>query len=119
MLETPSTPWEETAPDGSAVSAHAPVEADWEAVPGLVGHTFTHFHLELLVYRAAVDVGAGLTDAAEPERCRWVQWADLPEAALPSVMRKVLAHAFETGPRSKDLKKRASPALRRADRRSA
>jgi A/G-specific adenine glycosylase len=119
MLETPSTPWQETAPNGSAVSEHAPVEADWEAVPGLVGHTFTHFHLELLVYRAAVDVGAGLTEAAEPERCRWVQWADLPEAALPSVMRKVLAHAFETARPSKALKKRASPAPRRADRRSA
>jgi A/G-specific adenine glycosylase len=119
MLETPSTPWEEKGPNGSAVSEHAPVEADWEAVPGLVGHTFTHFHLELLVYRAAVDVDAGLTDAAEPERCRWVQWADLPEAALPSVMRKVLAHALETARPSKALKKRASPAPRRADRRSA
>ncbi len=95
MLETPSTPWEETAPNGSAVGEHAPLEAAWEAVPGLVEHTFTHFHLELLVYRAAVDVDAGLTDAAQPERCRWVQWADLPEAALPSVMRKVLAHAFD------------------------
>lgn len=119
MLETPSTPWKETAPNGSAVSEHAPVEADWEAVPGLVGHTFTHFHLELLVYRAAVDIGAGLMDAAEPERCRWVQWADLPDAALPSVMRKVLAHAFETARPSTALKKRASPAPRRADRRSA
>jgi A/G-specific adenine glycosylase len=119
MVETPSTPWEEKGPNGSAVSEHAPVEADWEAVPGLVGHTFTHFHLELLVYRAAVDVDAGLTDAAEPERCRWVQWADLPEAALPSVMRKVLGHALETARPSKALKKRASPAPRRADRRSA
>jgi A/G-specific adenine glycosylase len=123
MLETPSTPWEETAPNGKAVSSHAPLEADWDAVPGLVEHTFTHFHLELLVYRAAVDTDASVRPAAEPARCRWVQWRDLPDAALPSVMRKVLAHAFEMGPRAKrsnaSPRKRASPAPRRANRRSA
>ena len=116
MLETPSTPWEERALGGSAVADHAPVLADWDEVPGLVEHTFTHFHLELSVYRAAVGVDTVVTDMAEPERCRWVPWGDLPEAALPSVMRKVLAHAFEMGLRSR---RKASPAPRRANRRSA
>src|SRR5680860_723442 len=118
MLETPSTPWEEKPPNGEAISDHAPVDADWQAVPGLVEHTFTHFHLELTVYRAAVAGDAEVTEAAEPNRCRWLHGRELPAAALPSVMRKVLAHAFETGARSGRAKKRASPAPRCANRRS-
>lgn len=118
MLETPSTPWEEAAPNGKAIKAHAPIKVRWEEVPGLVEHTFTHFHLELSVYRAEVDLEEALTDAAEPARCRWVHWRALPDAALPSLMRKVLARALEAGP-SKPLKKRASPAPQRANRRSA
>lgn len=116
MLETPSTPWEEKAPGKKTIAAHAPVEADWDEVPGLVEHTFTHFHLELSVYRAAMGLDAVVGNTADPARCRWTHWRDLPEAALPSVMRKVLAHAFETEPRSR---RKASPAPRRADRRSA
>jgi len=124
MLETPSTPWKEKPPNGGAVADHAPLHANWQAVPGLVVHTFTHFHLELTVYRAAVGSDAQVTEAADPERCRWLHGRELPAAALPSVMRKVLAHAFETGARPKRAKKRApkkraSPAPRRADRRSA
>src|SRR5665648_77573 len=94
MLETPSTPWEETAPNGNAVSDHAPVEAAWHKTAGLVAHTFTHFHLELAVYRAEIGDGAALTDAAQAERCKWLMRRDLAGAALPSLMRKVLAHAL-------------------------
>ena len=35
-----------------------------------------------------------LTFWAEPERCRWVARRDLAAAAVPSVMRKVIAHAL-------------------------
>src|SRR5680860_729020 len=94
MLETPSTPWEETAPNGNAVSDHAPVEAAWHKTAGLVAHTFTHFHLELAVYRAEIGDDAALTDAAQAERCKWLMRRDLAGAALPSLMRKVLAHAL-------------------------
>jgi A/G-specific adenine glycosylase len=48
----------------------------------------------MLVYRAIVPVEAPLTFWAEPERCRWVPRRELDGAALPSVMRKVLAHAL-------------------------
>ena len=118
MLETPSTPWQEFAPNGKTVDSHAPVEADWHELPGLVAHTFTHFHLELVVYRAEVASDAALTEAAQAERCRWLHNRELPGAALPSVMRKVLAHAFEAKAGVKPAV-RASPARRRADRRSA
>jgi A/G-specific adenine glycosylase len=124
MLETPSTPWEDKAPNGSAVAVHAPLDADWKAVPGLVEHTFTHFHLELSVYRAEVGDDAPLTDAAQAERCLWLRRRELSGAALPSVMRKVLAHVFEAEARTlaRKTKKPAAPASgapSRANRRSA
>jgi A/G-specific adenine glycosylase len=100
---------------------HAPLSAQWREVPGLVEHTFTHFRLELAVYRAEVPLDAALTSAASPDLCRWVQFRDLYGAALPSVMRKVLAHALERDAR-KGSAKRAAPAAAapaRARRRSA
>lgn len=95
MLETPSSPWQEAAPNGASVERHAPLEAGWQKVPGLVEHTFTHFHLELEVFCAEVECGAELKRAAEPERCRWLKLRELQGAALPSVMRKVLVHALQ------------------------
>ena len=117
MLETPSSPWTERGESGMSAPGHAPLEAPWREVPGLVEHTFTHFHLELSVYFAEVSGEAKLNAAAHPERCRWVQVSDLHEAALPSLMRKVLAHAIEekrTRPRA-----RVAGAQPRARRRSA
>ena len=98
MLETPSTPWDEMAPDAATIAGHMPLEAPWHELPGRVAHTFTHFHLELAVYRAEVGADAALTPAADPERCRWLHIRELPAAALPSLMRKVLAHAFDADP---------------------
>ena len=109
MLETPSSPWEEAEPNGNSVRDHAPLKAEWLKVPGRVEHTFTHFHLELAVYRAEVGPDAVPKRAAMPERCRFVARRDLASAALPSVMRKVLSHAFEAEARSA---KRSSPAVR-------
>jgi A/G-specific adenine glycosylase len=57
-----------------------------------VRHTFTHFHLELEVWQAKVSAAQPLTAAADAARCRWVAPADLGRAALPSVMRKIVAH---------------------------
>jgi len=95
MLEVPSTPWvDELMPAGEALRT-APVRADWWLVPGMVIHTFTHFRLELLVYRAVVPVETSLTFWAEANRCRWVHRRDLHGQALPSVMRKVIAHGLQ------------------------
>ena len=117
MLETPSSPWTERGESANAALDHAPLKAQWREVPGLVEHTFTHFHLELSVYFAEVSAEAKLNAAAHPERCRWVHVRDLHGAALPSLMRKVLAHALEekrARPRA-----RAAGAQPRARRRSA
>jgi A/G-specific adenine glycosylase len=58
-------------------------------VTGVVRHVFTHFPLELVVYRASV-----AADAQAPRGARWVRLARLADEALPNVMRKVLAHAL-------------------------
>jgi A/G-specific adenine glycosylase len=117
MLETPSSPWTERGESANAALGHAPLKAQWREVPGLVEHTFTHFHLELSVYFAKVPAEAKLAAAAHPERCRWVHDRDLHAAALPSVMRKVLAHAL--GWENSRPRAQASPAPSRARRRSA
>jgi A/G-specific adenine glycosylase len=95
MLEVPATPWDRKGANEKSARGYAPLKAEWEKLPGLVEHTFTHFHLELLVYRAAVPKRTRLTQAADPERCRWLHLRELPSAALPSVMRKVIAHAIK------------------------
>jgi A/G-specific adenine glycosylase len=95
MLEVPSTDWADDWLSADLALGAAPVRGDWWAVPGAVIHTFTHFRLELMVFRAIVPVDSGLTFWASPERCRWVARRDLHAAALPSVMRKVIAHALK------------------------
>ena len=94
MLEVPSTAWGDLLPPAKEALRAAPLRADWWPVPGTVMHAFTHFRLELIVYRAMVPTDATLTFWAEPERCRWVARRELASAAVPSVMRKVIAHGL-------------------------
>jgi A/G-specific adenine glycosylase len=94
MMEVPSTDWGETLPPINEALRAAPVRSDWWAVPGLVVHVFTHFRLEISVYRAIVPTDASLTFWADPNRCTWVARRDLDRAALPSVMRKIIAHGL-------------------------
>ncbi|UJX47215.1 A/G-specific adenine glycosylase [Xanthobacter sp. YC-JY1] len=84
MTEVPSTPW---GPKPEAPEGHAPLKARWRALPGAVEHVFTHFALTLKVLRA--DLPAGMP---APEGHRWVTPDRFDAEALPSVMRKVLAH---------------------------
>jgi A/G-specific adenine glycosylase len=95
MMEVPSSDWlDEPQPLDAALRA-APVRADWWQVPGGVTHIFTHFRLELTVYRAVVSAESELTFWADAPRCRWVPRRALGAQALPSVMRKVIAHALK------------------------
>jgi A/G-specific adenine glycosylase len=58
----------------------------------VVSHVFTHFPLELVVYRAQLPRGA-----IAPAGARWIGLKDLAGEALPSLMRKVVAHALGEG----------------------
>ncbi len=60
----------------------------WRRLPGVVTHVFTHFPLELVVFRAEVPAAA-----ATPDGMRWIAPQDVRGAAFPTLMRKVLAHA--------------------------
>ncbi len=81
MMEFPGGGW-----DGHA-AAEAPMTATWRALPGVVRHTFTQFHLELTVMAADVDGDA----VAEGD---WTPIEALGGKALPSVMVKVARHAM-------------------------
>jgi A/G-specific adenine glycosylase len=94
MLEVPSTEWGETLPPVNEALRGTPVRGEWWGLPGVVSHTFTHFRLDTLVYRAIVPANATLTFWADPQRCQWVARRDLDRAALPSVMRKIIAHGL-------------------------
>jgi A/G-specific adenine glycosylase len=94
MMEVPSTDWVDELQAADMALRVAPLRADWWAMPGVVSHTFTHFHLELMVFRAIVPEDCELTFWADASRCKWVARRDLADAALPSVMRKVIAHAL-------------------------
>ncbi|WP_371348679.1 A/G-specific adenine glycosylase [Ancylobacter sp. IITR112] len=85
MSEVPSTPWE---PGGVAHPAvHAPFKTGWTALNATVTHVFSHFALELTLWRAELPAGQ-----PAPEGHRWVAPTGFDTEAFPSVMRKVLAH---------------------------
>ncbi|HXQ52057.1 MAG TPA: A/G-specific adenine glycosylase [Stellaceae bacterium] len=86
MMEVPSTQWRGRRWGDDEARAHAPVRARWRRVPETVRHTFTHFQLEL-----AVMAGTARADA-EADGV-WVALDRLKDHALPSVMKKVIAHA--------------------------
>jgi A/G-specific adenine glycosylase len=90
MTEIPSTEWTAEGPGEAAALSAAPAAAEWEALGGLVRHTFTHFHLELTVWRGR------LRDWEDAEGF-WVLPDRLGAAGLPSVMQKVARHALEAG----------------------
>ncbi|MEM7425379.1 MAG: A/G-specific adenine glycosylase [Pseudomonadota bacterium] len=85
MIEIPSTGWSE-APAPSPEHG-APVTGTWSKLPAEVTHTFTHFHLELEIWKLR---GTGENARPGPDY-RWVRKEDLAAEALPSVMRKVVA----------------------------
>ena len=87
MHEPPMSAWTERFPADAA--SNAPVKATYRKLPGLVRHGFTHFELELHVYRAEAVDRAKTNGAGE-----WAPIDDLARFALPSVMRKVIDHAL-------------------------
>ena len=87
MMEVPTTAW--GAPPAKP-EREAPLAAHWNALSGEVHHSFTHFDLVLIVWRARHVMDGALRDNGD---YRWVMPGDLSGEALPTVMRKVVAHA--------------------------
>ncbi|MBR9971200.1 A/G-specific adenine glycosylase [Magnetospirillum sulfuroxidans] len=87
MMEIPSTPWRESPWQADELAAEQPLAAPWRPLPGLVRHTFTHFHLELRLV-------AGKASSNATPLGIWVALDKLGDHALPSVMNKVIRHAL-------------------------
>ncbi len=88
MMEMPSTDWQEGPPIAqNEAEARAPLPArNFQLLPGIVEHGFTHFRLELRVLS-----GTACDEPLPP--ARWHPVAGLADVALPTVMKKVVAHA--------------------------
>lgn len=86
MSEVPTSDWTARQDGEESVSA-APFAADWRRT-GTIAHVFTHFALELAVYRADdVRIGAPAD--------HWWSGADMIAGeALPTVMKKVVESAI-------------------------
>jgi A/G-specific adenine glycosylase len=90
MLQPPMGPWTDEFPSTAEALGQAPFPADWKKRVGIVRHGFTHFELEIEVYVAEA--------IRRPKQFNtiWVAEAELPRAALPTIMRKIIVHAFDT-----------------------
>jgi A/G-specific adenine glycosylase len=84
MIELPSTPWRDTPWDPAEALPSAPAPAEWTALPGIVQHGFTHFRIDLAVMAATTTV---------PLEGIWAPLDRLREYALPTLTKKVIAHA--------------------------
>ena len=89
MMQPPLGPWGADFPAEYDAMTQAPFAATWIKRPGLVRHQFTHFELEIEVYVAKLTRRPRIQG-------RWVQAHALAEAALPTVMRKILVHGLGT-----------------------
>lgn len=90
MSEVPGTAWTSRV-DGETGERALPFTGDWRNA-GVARHTFTHFHLELEVWETRAGTMA--------EEGWWSTPSDLPDEALPTVMKKVISvvipDAFKT-----------------------
>jgi A/G-specific adenine glycosylase len=96
MTEVPTTDWSKDFVEGDALAGAPRFQSGkqkkriaWRRVAGLVRHVFTHFPLELSVYVAEIPART-----PAPHGMRWIAASDLAGEALPSLMRKVVAHGL-------------------------
>jgi A/G-specific adenine glycosylase len=88
MAEVPGSAWHEPAPAATPGPAEAPLAAEWARLDRPVVHVFTHFRLELAVFRADVS-----SACRPPPECWWASPQSLPGEALPSLMKKAIEAA--------------------------
>ncbi len=94
MMEVPTTPWRAENWTLERAQLEAPVKAaprsPWRQLPGIVRHSFTHFDFEIVVAVARVSASA-----ARAALGSWVSLDALSDQALPTVMKKIIAHALK------------------------
>jgi len=95
MTEVPTSDWLAAQEDAAALKQAPQLKgiARWHRRIGVVTHVFTHFPLELVVYKTQVPART-----RAPKGMRWVPISAAHGEALPNVMRKVIAHALRERP---------------------
>ncbi|MBY8918154.1 A/G-specific adenine glycosylase [Nitratireductor sp. L1-7-SE] len=91
MTEVPGSHWT-ARQDGSTDTSAAPFPADWRET-GSIRHVFTHFALELSVFRADLHNDQPPGDQM-PGDGWWSSPDTLPGEALPTVMKKAIEAAI-------------------------
>ncbi len=86
MMEIPSTEWRARSWTVEEAVPSAPVDTRWRRLEGGVRHTFTHFHLDMVVL-------AGRTEGKDDPFGVWCPADRLSEHALPTLMKKIADHA--------------------------
>ncbi|WP_374654620.1 A/G-specific adenine glycosylase [Dongia sp.] len=86
MVQVPTSDWLGKVFDQDTAADLAPLKAKWRRLDGSVTHVFTHFALHLTLFAA--------TGVKVDSRYQWVGIDQLGNVALPSVMRKVVAHGL-------------------------
>lgn len=86
MMEVPTTPWRARKWRQAEAAAHAPARGAWRRLPGSVTHGFTHFRFDVTVLTRE-------TRAKRLRHGRFVRPEALGDAALPTVMKKIIRHA--------------------------
>jgi len=87
-MQPPLGAWRSGFPARETALKEVPFAGPWTKLPGVVRHSFTHFHLEIEVYVARFKRRPKFDGV-------WVACDRLGETALPTAMRKLVQHALE------------------------
>ena len=104
MLAFPTTLWRPKKWTPSEARKAQPLKSKWTPLPGVVSHTFTHFHLELEVWvgQAVSTAKPSLVDAS------WAAVESVVNLGLPNLMQKVARHVgVQARPQAKSRVRRA------------
>jgi A/G-specific adenine glycosylase len=86
MMEVPSDEWALSNSWDNLPSPQVPIISNWQLLPGMVSHSFTHFHLELKIIRL------DLVEMINLQEGEWCPIEDIDQYALPTVMKKIFSH---------------------------
>lgn len=82
MMGFPGTEWRTKKWSAAEAKKSAPMKTTWAPLPGVVEHTFTHFHLKLEIWTGRAQ-GSG-------KNLQWEADEALRDIGLPGVMQKVV-----------------------------
>ena len=89
MVVVPSTEWVGKKWSTKDAQNTAPFKTNWRPLPGVIKHTFTHFHLELSI------LAANVSKIGDTDDFIWIRPEKMHEIPLPTVMKKVVQHALK------------------------